>query len=110
TQPRRAPRAATTRGRSATCGSIALVRQDGKRVELDAFLVQVLRLLRRGLAVDRAVLDLAVVHLARLVWKLAADVLGVLDEMVAHLPELRAQLALLRRDHRDRIRALRRDG
>src|SRR5215469_13792680 len=82
--------------------SIVLVRQNRQWVDLDAFLVQVLRLLGRGLAVDRAVLELAVVHLARLFGKFPADVLGVLGEMVAQLLELAAQRALLRRDHSDR--------
>src|SRR5579883_3510580 len=77
--------------------SVSLVRQHRQRVELDAFLVQLLRLLGRGFAVDRAVLDLAVVHFARSLGKLAADVLGVLGEMVAQLPQLATQLALLRR-------------
>ncbi len=57
---------------------VALVGQHRQRVELDAFLVQLLGLLRRGLAVDRAVLDLAVMHLARFFGKFLADIVGVL--------------------------------
>src|SRR5262252_3680052 len=70
-------------------------------MELNALVVQFLRLLGRGFAVDRAVLDLAVMHLARLIGKLAADVLGIPGEVVAQLLELGAHLAFLRRDHRD---------
>ena len=57
---------------------------------------------RRRLAVDRAMLDLAVVHLARLLGKFLADIVGILGEVVAQLLQLRAELALLRRHHRDR--------
>ncbi len=57
---------------------------------------------RRGFAVDRAVLDLAVVHLARFFGKFLADIVGVLGEVVAQFLELGAELALLRRHHRDR--------
>ena len=81
---------------------IPLVRQHRQRVEFDAFLVQLLGVLGRGLAVDRAVLDLAVVHLARFFGKLPADIVGVLGQVVAQLLELGAELALLRRHHRDR--------
>ena len=82
--------------------SVALVGHDRQRVEFDALVEQLLGVLRRRLAVDRAVLDLAVVHLARLFGKFAADVVGVLDEMVAQFLELGAELALLRRHHGDR--------
>ena len=82
--------------------SVPLVRQHRQRMELDAFLVQFLGLLRRGLAVDRAVLDLAVVHLARFFGKFLADIVGILGEVVAQFLELRAELALLRRHHGDR--------
>ena len=39
--------------------SVPLVRQHGQRVKLDSFLMQLLGLVRRGLAVNRAALDLA---------------------------------------------------
>ena len=55
----------------------------------------------RGLAVDRAVLGLAVMHLARFLGEFRPDMVGVLGEMVAQFLELAAQLLLLRRDHRD---------
>src|SRR5262249_43518922 len=56
----------------------------------------------RGLAVDRAVLDLAVVHLARLFGKSPPNIIGVSDEMFAQFLQLPAELALLRRHHGDR--------
>src|SRR5262245_5953069 len=49
--------------------SVPLVRQHGQRVKLDSFLMQLLGLVRRGLPVNRAALDLAVVHLAPLFGK-----------------------------------------
>ena len=39
--------------------SVPLVRQHGQRVKLDSFLMQLLGLVRRGLPVNRAALDLA---------------------------------------------------
>ena len=63
--------------------SVPLVRQHGQRVKLDPLLVQLLGLVRRGLAVDRAVLDLAVVHLARLFGKSPPNIIGVPGEMFA---------------------------
>ena len=56
----------------------------------------------RGLAVDRAMLDLAVVHLARFLGEFLPDVVGILGQVVAQFLELAAELALLRRHHRDR--------
>ena len=86
---------------SATPGNeprlIALVRQHRQRVELDPLLVQLPGLLGRGLAVDRAVLDLAVVHLARLLGKLRPDIVGALGEVLAQFLQLLAELAFLRR-------------
>src|SRR5262249_27722446 len=81
---------------------IELVGQDRQRVEFDAFLVQRLGLVRRGLTVDRAVLDLAVVDLARLLRETRADIVGVPGDVLAQLFELLAQLAFLRRHDRDR--------
>src|SRR5262245_25837470 len=83
-------------------GSVPLVRQHGQRVKLDSFLMQLLGLVRRGLAVDRAVLDLAVVHLARLFGKSPPNIIGVSDEMLAQFLQLAAELALLRRHYGDR--------
>src|SRR5437879_10722363 len=71
-------------------------------MEFDPFLGKILGILRRGFAVDRAVVDLAVVHLARLFGKFLADVVGVLGQVLTQLPELLAKLALLRRYHGDR--------
>src|SRR5262252_2237496 len=82
--------------------SVPLVRQHGERVKLDSFLMQLLGLVRRGLAVDRAVLDLAVVPLARLFGKSPPNIIGVSDEMFAQFLQLPAELALLRRHHGDR--------
>src|SRR6516165_4549935 len=87
--------------------SVPLVRQHGQRVKLDSFLMQLLGLVRRGLAVDRAVLDLAVVHLARLFGKSPPNIIGVSDEMFAQFLQLPAELALLRRHHGDRRRNIR---
>src|SRR5262249_8935417 len=76
---------------------VALVGQQGQRVKLDPLFVQLFGLIGTGLAVDRAVLDLAVVHLARLFGKFLADIVGVLHDVVAQLLQLLAKLALLRR-------------
>src|SRR2546430_1268720 len=86
---------------------VALVGQHGQRVELDPFLVQLFGLVGSGLAVDRAVLDLAVMHLARLFGKFLADIVGVFCQVVAQFLQLLAKLALRRRHHRDRGRRLR---
>src|SRR5262249_24619967 len=77
-------------------------------MKLDALVGKLLGLLGRGLAVDRAMLDLAVVHLARFLGKLLSDIVGVLHEVVAELLELLAKLALRRRHHRDRRGSARR--
>src|SRR5262249_12091474 len=63
--------------------SVPLVRQHGQRVKLDSFLMQLLGLVRRGLPVNRAALELAVVHLARLFGKSPTNIIGVFDEMFA---------------------------
>src|SRR5215475_9233120 len=76
--------------------SVPLVWQHGQRMKLDPVLVQLLRLIRRGLAVDRAVLDLAVVHLARFFGKSRPNIIGVSDEMFAQFLQFAAELALLR--------------
>ena len=52
-------------------------------MDLDAFLGQFVGLLRRRLAVDRAMLLLAVVHLARFVGELGADVFRVSCQVIA---------------------------
>src|SRR5262249_43422758 len=69
-------------GGLAATRSVPLVRQHGQRVKLDSFLMQLLGLVRRGLAVNRAALDLAVVHLARLFGKSPPNIIGVSDEMI----------------------------
>src|SRR5215469_6908727 len=83
---------------------IPLVRQDRKGVELDPLLVQLLGFLGRSLAVDRAVVDLAIMHLAGFLGKLLPDIVRVFGEMLAQILELLAQLLLLRRHHGDRGR------
>src|SRR5207302_11223023 len=55
-----------------------------------------------GLAVDRAVVDVAVVHLARFFGEFLSDIVGVLGEVLAQLLELCAELALLRGHEGDR--------
>src|SRR6516165_2816651 len=74
--------------------SIPVVRQHWQRRDFDAFVDQAAGLLRRGLAVDRAMFDVAVMHLAGFGGKALADIVGVLDDMIAQLLELGAQLAL----------------
>src|SRR5260370_37705346 len=81
---------------------IPLVRQHRQGMDLDPFLVQLSRLVGRGLAVDRAVVDLAVVHLAGLLGKFRPDIVGVPGQVLAQLLELLAQLAFPRRHHGDR--------
>src|SRR5258708_3417450 len=87
---------------------IPLVRQHRQGVELDPFLVQLPGFVGRGMAVERAVVDLAVMHLAGFLGKLLPEIIGVLGQMLAQLLELLAQLALLRRHHGDRRRFARR--
>src|SRR5215472_3299386 len=77
------------------------------RVKLDPLLVQLLGLVRRGLAVDRATLDLTVVHLARLFGKSPPNIIGVPGEMFAQFLQLLAELMLLRRYHGDRRGSIR---
>src|SRR6266404_1754902 len=77
---------------------IPVFRQHRQRRYFDAFLDQGARFVRRSLAVDRAMLDIAVMHLAGLVGKTLADIVGVLHDMIAQFLELGAQLALLRRN------------
>jgi hypothetical protein len=71
-------------------------------MEFDAFFGQFLRLVGRGLAIDRAMLDLTVMHLARLVGKFRPDIVRILRQVVAQLLELGAEFLLLRRHHRHR--------
>jgi hypothetical protein len=79
-----------------SCASIPVVRQHRQRRDLDAFLDQLARLLRRGFAKDRPMLDVAVMHLARFARELLADIVGVLHDMVAQLFQLGAQQAPVR--------------
>src|SRR5262245_312174 len=79
--------------------SVPLVGQHRQRMEFDSFLVQLLGVLERSLAVDRAVIDLAIVHLAGFLGEFLADVIGILGEVLAQLLELLAQLVLLWRYH-----------
>ena len=90
--------------RSLACGIIPVVRQHRQRRDLDAFVDQRARFVGRGLAVDRAMLDIAVMHLARFVGETLADIVGILDDVIAQFLELGAQLALLRHHQRGRCR------
>src|ERR1700757_1559697 len=67
--------------------SIPIFRQHRERGVLDAFVDQRARLFRRGFAVDRAVLDLAVMHLAGFIGEALADIIGGLDDVVAQFLE-----------------------
>ena len=78
------------------------VGQHRERVKLDSLLVHFLGILRRGLAVNRAVVQLAVMHLARHLGKLLAYIIGVPGEMVAQFLELLTELAFLRRHEGNR--------
>ena len=64
----------------------------GQAAELDAFVGQRLGLLLAGLAVDAALVALAVVDLARFLGELVADMLAVLLDLGAHLEQRLAQL------------------
>src|SRR5882757_8494279 len=64
----------------------------GQAAELDAFVGQRFGLLVAGLAVDAALVALAVMDLARLLGELAADMLAVLLDLLAHLEQGFAQL------------------
>src|SRR4029077_19209838 len=81
---------------------VSFLRQNRQRMKFDALLGQRLGVFGRGLAIDRAVLGLAVMHLARFLGEFRPDMVGILGEMVTQLLELAAQFLLLRRDHRDR--------
>ena len=80
--------------------SIPIFRQGRQRRDLDAFVDQRACLVRRGLAVDRPMFDVAVMHLARFIGEALADIVGVLDDVVAKFLQLGAQLALLRHQQR----------
>jgi drug/metabolite transporter (DMT)-like permease len=75
---------------------VAVFRQYRQRRDLDAFVDQRPRFIRRCLAIDRAVLDIAVMHLAGFIRKALADIIGVFHDVVAQLFQFGAQLALLR--------------
>src|SRR5271165_806116 len=68
--------------------SVPIFRQHREGGDLDAFVDQRARLFRRGVAVDRSVLDLAIMHLARFVGEALADIVGVLDDVVAQFLQL----------------------
>src|SRR5262245_43134381 len=73
-------------------GRLVSARNPGEAAELDAFLGQRLGFLVGGLAVDAALVALAVVDLARLLGELVADMLAVLLDVLAHLEQRLAQL------------------
>src|SRR2546423_8101419 len=66
-------------------------RNPRQAAELDAFLGQRLGFLLAGLAVDAALVALAVVDLARLLGEFVADRLAVLLDLLAHLEQRLAQ-------------------
>src|SRR5260370_1162776 len=68
--------------------------------------VRTLALVGSSFAIDRAVLGLAVVHLSRLVGKFPADIIGIFCQVIAQVFQLLAEVALLRRHHRDRGRPI----
>src|SRR6202166_4186151 len=88
--------------RATANASVPVIRQHRQRRDLDAFVDQRARFVRRGFAVDRAVLDAAVMHLARFVGEALADIVGVFDDVIAQFLDLGAQLALLRHQQRRR--------
>src|SRR5262249_15843300 len=70
---------------------LVAARNPRQAAELDAFLGQRLCFLFRGLAIDAALVTLAVVDLARFIGELVADMLAVLLDMLAHLEQRLAQ-------------------
>ena len=66
-------------------------RDPGQAAELDALFGQRLGFLVRGLAVDAALVALAIMDLARLVGEFVANVLAVLLDLGAHLQQRLAQ-------------------
>ncbi len=84
--------------------SIPVVRQHRQWRHLDAFVDQRAGFVGRGLAVDRAVLDIAIMHLARFVGEAFADIVGILHDVIAQFLDLGAQLAFLRHQQRRRFR------
>src|SRR5438128_338511 len=100
---RRCPPRDPSRARSKLPMSMPLVRQHRERGAFDAFVDKRARLVRRGLAVDRAMFDIAVMHLARFVGEALADIVGILYDVIAQFLELDAQFALLRHQQRRRF-------
>src|SRR5882757_1979934 len=84
--------------------SVPVVRQHRQRGDFDAFVDQGAGFVGRGLAIDRAVLDIAVMHLAGFVGEALADIVGVPGDVIAQFLQLGAQLALLRHQQRCRPR------
>src|SRR6266851_10435581 len=72
--------------------SLVPARDPGQAAELDALIGQRVGLLVAGLAIDAALVALAVVDLARLLGELVADMLAVLLDLLAHLEQRLAQL------------------
>src|SRR6266851_4938096 len=72
--------------------SLVPARDPGQAAELDALIGQRVGLLVAGLAIDAALVALAVVDLARLIGELVADMLAVLLDLLAHLEQGFAQL------------------
>src|SRR5206468_1246151 len=72
------------------------------RRDFDAFVDQGAGFVGRGLAIDRAVLDIAVMHLAGFVGEALADIVGAFHDVIAQFLQLGAQSALLRHQQRRR--------
>src|ERR1051325_6434128 len=76
------------RFRSVAGGSaVVAIFRPGDAAELDALVLERLGVVIAGLAVDAALVGLALVHLARLVGKARTDIFGVLLDEAAHLGE-----------------------
>ncbi len=91
--PARACRHRADRGRRGGAGGslVPIFRQRRQRRDLDAFVDQRLGLFRRGLAVDRTVLLVAVMHRAGFVGEALADIVGVLDDVIAQFLQFAAE-------------------
>src|SRR5271155_143869 len=71
-------------------------------MKFDPLFVQFLGFFRRGFAVDRAVIGLAVMDFARFLRETGTDIVRVLGDVLAQFLEFLPQLALGRRHHGDR--------
>src|SRR5271156_114492 len=81
---------------------VLVVRQNRQGMKFDSLFVQFLGFFRRGFAVDRAVIGLAVMDFARFLRETGTDIVRVLGDVLAQFLEFLPQLALGRRHHGDR--------